>query len=193
MGVTGSCKRFQFRVSIGLRKILDDTLTCPSTTNFDYADPPTTVPLNYMATPEPKQSSYSHNNPVEHLHARFGEGILPSEEYLGQENLSGGRTYNYASAEEYNTLDKYPLAYNNSVFNEQVSNHDLINYPGFAAAVHHNHSFRTMTGKAEGCETIPTHNPQGQWHSATGNHKMQQRPDLSTPFQGAGSSYGRHR
>ena len=158
-----------------------------STINFDYTDATTSEALTCMPALYPKLS-YNNSHPVECLDAQFGEAILPSEQLLRTSDPFGGQKGKSALMEEYTSPEKYPLAYNSSVFNEDVSNFDHENWEQFSAAVNTPHSKGT---KYENRESFQSHHTQAPWHTPSLSWPKEQRPSLNTPFQSVNMhSYG---
>ena len=126
--------------------------------------------------------------PVECLDTQFGEAVLPSEQLLGTSDHLDGQKGKSALMEEYTSPEKFPLAYNSSVFNEDVSNFDHENWEKFSAAVNTQHSKGTTR---KNCESFQIHHAQGPWHTPPLSWPKEQRPSLNTPFQNVNMySYG---
>ena len=135
----------------------------------------------------PKLSS-NNSCPVECLDAQFGEAILPSEQLLGKADPLNGQKGKCAPMEEYTSPEKFPLAYNSSVFNEDVSNFDHENWEQFSAAVNPHHSEGI---KHENCESFQSHYEQAPWRTPPLSWPEEQRPSLNTPFESSNMySYG---
>ena len=82
--------------------------------------------------------------------------------------------------EEYSSPEKYGLAYNSSVFNEDVSNFDHENWEQFSAAVNPDHSKGV---KHKECESFQSHYAQAPWHTPPLSWPKEQSPSLNTPYQ----------
>ncbi len=168
-------------------RLLNHTLTSPSTINFDYTDATTSKALTCMPALYPIPS-YNNSYPVECQDAHFLEAVLPSEQLLGPSDPLDGRKGNSALMEEYTSPEKFPLAYTNSVFNEDVSNFDHENWAQFSAADNAPYSMGT---KREDCETFQSHHAQGPWNTPPLSRPKEQRPNLNTPFENISMySYG---
>lgn len=168
-------------------RLLDDTLTSQSTINFDYTDATTSKALTCMPALYSKPSYYN-SYPAGYLNGELSEAILPSEQLLGPSDPLDGQKGNSALMEEYTSPEKFPLAYNNSVFNEDVSNFDHENWEQFSAAVNTHHSMGTTR---ENCKNLQSHQAQGPWHTPPLSCPREQRPSLKTPFQNTSLySYG---
>lgn len=132
--------------------------------------------------------SYNNSYPVGCLDAQFSEAILPPEQLLGTSNPLNGQKGKSALMEEYSSPEKFPLAFNSSVFNEDVSNFDHENWKQFDAAVNTHHSKRTTH---KNCESFQSHHAQGPWHTPRVTWPKEQRPSINTPFQSVNMcSYG---
>ena len=149
----------------------------------------TSKALTCMPDPYSKPS-YNNSYPAGYPNGELGEAILPSEQLLGPSDPLDGQKGNCALMEEYTSPEKFPLAYNNSVFNEDVSNFDHENWEQFSAAVNADHSMGT---NRENCKTFQSHHAQaaqGPWHTPL-SRPREQRPNLTTPFQNVSMySYG---
>ena len=124
--------------------------------------------------------SYNNSYATGCLDGELGEAILPSEPLLGPSDPLDGQKGNFALVEEYSSPEKFPLAYNNSVFNEDVSNFDHENWAQFSAAVNTRLSVGT---KCEDCETFQCHHAQGPWHTPPLNQPREQKSNPKKPLQ----------
>ena len=124
----------------------------------------------------------SNNNyyPAGCLDGELGEAILPPEPLLGSSDRSDGQK---TLVEEYTSPEKFPLAYNNSVFNEDVSNFDHENWEQFSAAVNTRHS---LGSNCEDYETFQCHHAQGSWHTPPLNQPREQQSNPKKPLQNIG-------